>query len=92
MVVFPEGTRTKEIGSLREFKTGSFKVALKSKAPLVPITIVKPKNFNDVKWAFKKRITLIIHKPIPFEEIKGVNSLDLSNRVREIISKPLEIN
>ena len=92
MVIFPEGTRTKEIGSLREFKTGSFKVALKSKAPLVPITIVKPQNFNEIKWPLKKNIKIVVHKPIPFEEIKGVNSLDLSNRVRKIISKPLEMN
>ena len=70
MVIFPEGTRMKEIGKMREFKHGSFKVALKSKAPLVPISIVKPKNFNDIKWPFRKNIKIVIHKPIPYSEIK----------------------
>lgn len=90
MVVFPEGTRSSEIGNLIEFKPGSFKVALKSKAPLVPVTIVKPKNFKTVKWPFPKRITLVIHKPIPFEELKKMTSLDLSLKVKDIIGSSLE--
>ena len=89
MVVFPEGTRSKEIGKLNEFKPGSFKVALKSKAPLIPITIVKPKNFKKVKWPLPKRITVVIHKPIPFNEFRNMASLDLSVKVRKIIEAPL---
>jgi 1-acyl-sn-glycerol-3-phosphate acyltransferase len=89
MVVFPEGTRSNEIGTLNEFKPGSFKVALKSKAPLVPITIVKQKNFKKVKWPLPKRITLVIHEPIPFSEYKGMASLELAEKVRKIISSSL---
>jgi len=89
MVIFPEGTRSREIGTLLEFKQGSFRVALKSKAPLVPITIVKPKNYNSIKWPFKKRITLVIHKPIPFEELSTMKSLELSQKVEDIIRSSL---
>ena len=89
MVIFPEGTRSNEIGTLLEFKQGSFKVALKSKTPLVPITIEKPKNYKEVKWPFKKRITLIIHKQIPYEELKTMKSLELSKYVEKIIESAL---
>ena len=89
MVIFPEGTRNKEVGSLLEFKQGAFKVALKSKAPLVPMTIVKPKNYNKIRWPFKKRITLVIHKPIPFDELKTMKTLELSQRVEKIIASSL---
>lgn len=89
MVVFPEGTRTNEIGKLIEFKQGSFKVALKSKAPLVPITIVKPLNYKQVKWPRTKRITLVIHKPLPYDEISKMTSLELSIKVKKIIEGPL---
>lgn len=89
MVVFPEGTRSKEIGTLNDFKPGSFKVALKSKAPLVPITIVKPNNFKKIKWPLPKRITLVIHEPIPFNEFKGMPSLELAEKVKKIISSSL---
>ncbi|AIO19488.1 1-acyl-sn-glycerol-3-phosphate acyltransferase [Candidatus Izimaplasma bacterium HR1] len=89
MVIFPEGTRTREIGSLIDFKPGSFKVALKSKAPLVPVTIVKANNFNIIKWPFAKKIKVVIHKPLPFDEFKGMNTQDLSNKVREVIESAL---
>lgn len=89
MVVFPEGTRSKEIGKLLDFKQGSFKVALKSKAPLLPITIVKAKNYNNIKWPFRKNIKLVIHEPIPFEVLKTMKTLELSEKVREIIAGPL---
>ncbi len=89
MVVFPEGTRTTEIGTLLEFKQGAFKIALKSKAPLVPMTIVKPKNYKKVKWPFKKRVTLVIHKPISFEEVKTMKTLELSQKVKETIESSL---
>lgn len=89
MVVFPEGTRSPEIGKLLEFKQGSFKVALKSKAPLVPISIVKPTNYRKVIWPFPKRIIVIIHKPLPFEEIKQMKTLELAEKVKGIIDAPL---
>ena len=89
MVVFPEGTRTREVGKMIDFKSGSFKVALKSKAPLVPVTIVKPKNFKKIIWPLPRRITVVIHEPIPFDDFKAMSSLDLSNKVKKIIEKPL---
>jgi 1-acyl-sn-glycerol-3-phosphate acyltransferase len=90
MVVFPEGSRSKNIGDLLEFKSGAFKVALKSKAPLVPVSIVKPLNFKKIKWPFPKRIELVIHKPIPYNEVIKMSSLELSNYVKEIIMAPLK--
>ncbi len=85
MVIFPEGTRSREIGKMLDFKAGSFKVALKSKAPLVPISIVKPQNFKKIIWPLPKRITVVIHDPIPYEDFKDMSSTDLSAKVRSII-------
>lgn len=39
IVVFPEGTRSED-GTLQEFKSGGFKIALKAGAPIVPVTII----------------------------------------------------
>lgn len=89
MVVFPEGTRTSVIGKLIDFKPGSFKVAIKSKKPLVPITIVKPLNFKSVKWPFKKKITLVIHPSLAFEDFRKLNSTELAEHVKIIINEPL---
>lgn len=36
--LFPEGTRSKD-GNMLEFKDGGFKIATKSKCPIVPVGI-----------------------------------------------------
>ena len=89
MVIFPEGTRGKENGILLEFKPGSFKVALKSKAPLVPMSIVKPKKYNKTIWPMPRRVTLVIHKPLEYEEFKMMKTVELSEKVESIIKGPL---
>ena len=65
MVVFPEGTRSKG-DTMREFKAGSFRLATKSGAMIVPVTIdgsYKVLEFN--RNPFKKvPIGLYIHKAI----------------------------
>lgn len=38
MVIYPEGTRSKD-GVVREFKAGSFKLATKAGAPIVPVAV-----------------------------------------------------
>ena len=89
MVIFPEGTRGKKIGEMLEFKQGAFKVALKSKAPLVPISIVKPKNYYKIIWPLPRRMTLVIHPAIQADEISTMKSLELSEKVEKIIQGPL---
>lgn len=91
MVIFPEGTRQKEIGKLLPFKPGSFKVALKSRAPLVPVSIVKPENYNSIRWPFMKKETIVIHKPIPYQEIKNMKSHELAEKVQNIIQQEIQI-
>ena len=89
MVIFPEGTRAYNIGDMLAFKSGSFKVALKSKKPLVPLSIVKPKNYREIKWPRKKPITLVIHKSLQHKDYKSLTSQELSDKVKSIIQSAL---
>jgi 1-acyl-sn-glycerol-3-phosphate acyltransferase len=89
MVIFPEGTRSKAIGEMNNFKPGSFRVALKSNAPLVPVTIQKPQNFKKVLWPFPKRVVLVIHKALPFDEFKELSTSELAKKVKTIIEDAL---
>lgn len=45
VLIFPEGTRSKVEGELGQFHGGSFKIAIRSDAPVVPVTIV---NTGDI--------------------------------------------
>lgn len=66
VIIFPEGTRTKN-GHLNRFKKGAFTIAAMLKLPVVPITLEGPYEVMP-KGSFlihPHRLKLTIHKPIP---------------------------
>lgn len=40
VILFPEGTRSRKGNQLLEFKSGSFKIAVKAKCPIVPLSLI----------------------------------------------------
>lgn len=93
LVIFPEGTRSKD-GQLGEFKHGSFKLATKSNAPIIPVTI---KGANKImpkgKLAIRpSNVEVIISKPIYIDEEIKKDSRALVDKVKNIIKENLENN
>ncbi|MFV0425010.1 MAG: lysophospholipid acyltransferase family protein [Bacilli bacterium] len=82
--VYPEGTRRVD-GTLGEFKSGTFKMALKSKCKIVPITFFE--NYNAIQ---NKKIKAIINKAIAFEEYEHMSTSELSDYIKNIIQKDLD--
>lgn len=90
MVIFPEGTRSKG-GKPHEFKAGSFKLALKSKVPIVPITIdgsykALEANDNRIKASL---INITIHPSIDVNNLTKDEITELPERVEHIILENL---
>lgn len=70
LVIFPEGTRAQD-GVMKSFKPGSFKLAFKSGAPIVPVTIHDSyKRYELEGKIVPGTIDLVIHKPV---EVKGLD-------------------
>lgn len=87
MIIFPEGTRSKG-KPVDEFKGGSFKLATKSKSPIVPLTIngtykLLEANNNMVKGA---DVELIIHPPIDVTTLSKEELEELPGTVHSIIN------
>lgn len=61
IVIFPEGTRHKDFDSFADAKAGIGLFALKSKAPIIPVSIV-------TNYKFFSKLKLVIGKPMNFEE------------------------
>ena len=66
VVIFPEGTRSKD-GHLHRFKKGAFTIAAMLKLPVVPVTIEGPYKVlpKGSVLIHPTKMRLTIHKPIP---------------------------
>lgn len=67
VVIFPEGTRNKgQEGTLLEFKGGAFRIATKTKAPIVPVAITGSRDImeNNGMWMKPAHVTIRILPPI----------------------------
>lgn len=90
MVIFPEGTRSnsREMG---EFKPGSMKLALKSKAVIVPVSINGSyKIMQERNFLIKPgSVEITISEPISTTELSKDQEANLSHTVREVIKSNL---
>lgn len=93
VVIFPEGTRSAD-GKLLPFKRGGFLLALKTKTPIVPITIngtrkILPKG----DWRIRDgEISIAIGAPLSSESYRPGGSRALSAQVQELIVQNLAPN
>lgn len=90
MVIFPEGTRSRD-GKMGEFKAGSFKLAVKSGVPIVPVVIkgsfdIMGKDSIIIKPA---KVQLEILKPIETSSLSKEEQKNLHVTVQELIAGKL---
>lgn len=92
LVIFPEGTRSKG-DKMGDFKAGSFKLATKSKVPIVPVTMsgsYKIMENNKNKWMVKPAVVdLYIHPAIETANLSKEEQDSLITNVYEIIKSKL---
>jgi 1-acyl-sn-glycerol-3-phosphate acyltransferase len=89
MMIFPEGTRSLK-SKMNSFKKGSMKLAVKSKVPIVPITIDGSYNVLEVgKKVTGNKVKMVIHKPIYVDSLSKEEEQDLAEYVQNIIEQEL---
>jgi 1-acyl-sn-glycerol-3-phosphate acyltransferase len=92
IMIFPEGTRSED-GNMRSFKDGAFRLAIQNKCPVLPIVLdgtgesIPKKGFVIKK---KTPIRVRILDPVMPEEFEGVDSRELSNRVKAKMESALQ--
>jgi 1-acyl-sn-glycerol-3-phosphate acyltransferase len=86
VVIFPEGTRGVR-GRLGNFKRGAFLLAMKTKTPIVPVTISGSwRILGRKEWRLKSgEVEVFVHEPIVLEGFGAKDSAALAERVRGII-------
>jgi len=91
IMVFAEGTRSPD-GQVKEFKGGAFLLALKARAPLVPVSISGTyEMLPRTGWCFwPGTIKIYVDKPILTEDLSQRRARPLMVQVRETIIRNLQ--
>jgi len=86
IAIFPEGSRT-STGKMTAFKKGAYQMALDLKLPIVPITINGTFDIMPVDSYLisPHKTEMIIHDPIPVDEIHRENLRETAIKIRELI-------
>jgi 1-acyl-sn-glycerol-3-phosphate acyltransferase len=84
--IFPEGGRSPD-GRFREFKAGTFLLAIKSGAPVIPVTINGTRAALPMhSWHLRPaRVEMILHAPIDTAGMKSKAAEELAERVQGVI-------
>ena len=88
LVIFPEGHRSKG-GPMKDLKPGSFKLAYKSGAPIVPFTIDGSFRLYEENGIQPGDVTLTIHPPIYIDNLDKEEQKEIPAKVQEIIASAL---
>ncbi|MBQ8519517.1 MAG: 1-acyl-sn-glycerol-3-phosphate acyltransferase [Agathobacter sp.] len=92
MVIFPEGTRSKDGNNMGEFHAGTFKCVMKSKAPIVPFALIDSFKVLDQDGCDPLKVQLHYLEPIYYEEYKDLKSNEIAALVKERIGAAIEKN
>lgn len=91
-ILFPEGGyEFNNKNTVAAFKAGSFKSAIKAKAPIVPVALIDSyKVFNSFNIG---KVTTQVHylKPIFYEEYRNMKSSEIALLVQERIQQVIEV-
>lgn len=88
-LIFPEGTRSRRGNQVGEFKGGSFKCAVKAKAPIVPVALLnafEPFDRNSIA-----PVTVQVHflEPIPYEVYQSMKTTEIAEIVKTRIEETI---
>ena len=90
MIIFPEGTRSKSRDMI-EFKHGSFKLATKSKVPIVPVTMDGTHEIFETGDGkiHAANIKVTIHEPIETRNLTNEELHELPDKVWNIVASKI---
>ena len=90
-ILFPEGGYDfNNRNNVCNFKAGSFKIALKSKAPIVPVALINSYRVFNSFWMGP--VTTQVHylKPIYFDEYGSLKTQEIASLVRDRIQEKID--
>ena len=94
MCIFPEGTRNDNPKELLPFKEGSFKLALKTGCPIIPVAMTNTPKIYEAQAPLLKKTHVVLHygKPILPNELDADTKKHIGVYTKCVIEQMLEEN
>ncbi|MFN5704705.1 MAG: lysophospholipid acyltransferase family protein [bacterium] len=94
LILYPEGTMSKNPPVMGDFKAGAFKLAVDTKVPILPISFLnnyKLMKGSGLKFGSKPGIMRVfVHKPIETKDLSTAEDLEnLSKKIFETLNSKL---
>ncbi|MGM9971579.1 MAG: lysophospholipid acyltransferase family protein [Anaeroplasmataceae bacterium] len=87
-MIFPEGgIKTRETEQMHDVKPGSYKLATKANAVISPVSIIGSSKIASRRLFTITKIKLVIHKPIYPEEYNNLSTIELGDKVLNIVNE-----
>ena len=91
LTVFPEGGIKDRVDeSVKQMRAGAFKIALKSGADILPISLNGTPQVKKNAPFRRSKIKVNIHPVIPFETIKDLSTSEIADMVMGVINTGIE--
>lgn len=84
-IIFPSGGYWNASNRVDSFKPGSFKAAIRAKAPIVPVAIIDSYKAFETNTLGPIRTQVHFLKPIPYEEYKDKKAVEIAKQVEDTI-------
>lgn len=92
-VIFPEGTRSKGPRfNLGDFHSGSFKIAVRNKLPIVPVCIYLTDRIVNQNYHYTQYpIQVTYLKPLTYDDYKDMTMNEIASYVKDAVEKELVV-
>ena len=91
VIIFPEGTRTRDpLLAIDEFKGGSYKVAYKTMTPVTPTFMTGTPRILTLKWYWIHKVNIRFGKTLSYDEYKDIDSNELAKICHDFSVENLE--
>ncbi len=90
VVIFPEGTRTKD-GEVHRFKEGAFRLAQDNRVPILPCVVYGTSGILGLFRLTPRTLRLRVLDPIGVEEIEATPVREMAQRVEQLTRNELSL-
>lgn len=91
VLIFPEGTRSKNKNELNDMLPGAFKAIKYSKKSILPVSIIDSYKVFEEKGIEKIKVKVNFLKEIKYEEYKDLKTIDIAKMLKNLIQEDINI-